>query len=322
MDERSVDVLEIIELSGPEVSLYRALRPLSGRTVSEVASSLGVTQNRFVALAARLISAGVLSLDDGVATIPSPGQLFADVLAVEAGHLLGVVERLDRMRVAIPTARGLLDGPESDHGLSGLDIRVGEELRGLVLSWVRGSTGDLMWVRPDQWSLPREPETTRVVLGALERGQRSRAIYPARVLQEAPACLFERMEAGEEVRLIAEVPGRMAVIEGVGAFVPEHWGETNGRHIVIQHPGVSAVLEELFEELWARAVVVPGSRPTDLDRRLLLEQLSRGAKDEQMARTLGLSLRTVRRRVATLLIDLDVETRFQAGVEAVRRGWI
>ena len=57
-------------------------------------------------------------------------------------------------------------------------------------------------------------------------------------------------------------------------------------------------------------------------RRLLLEQLARGAKDEQIARTLGLSLRTVRRRVADLMDDLGAGSRFQAGVEAVRRGWI
>jgi DNA-binding NarL/FixJ family response regulator len=54
----------------------------------------------------------------------------------------------------------------------------------------------------------------------------------------------------------------------------------------------------------------------------LLRQLAAGAKDEQIARTLGLSLRTVRRRVAGLLIELGVDTRFQAGVEAVRRGWL
>ena len=58
------------------------------------------------------------------------------------------------------------------------------------------------------------------------------------------------------------------------------------------------------------------------DRRLLLGQLAGGAKDEQIARALGLSVRTVRRRVAELLDELGADSRFQAGVEAVRRGWI
>jgi len=57
-------------------------------------------------------------------------------------------------------------------------------------------------------------------------------------------------------------------------------------------------------------------------RRFLLQELAAGARDEQIARSLGLSLRTVRRRVADLLIERGVDTRFQAGVEAVRRGWL
>ena len=57
-------------------------------------------------------------------------------------------------------------------------------------------------------------------------------------------------------------------------------------------------------------------------RRFLLDQLAHGAKDEQIARTLGISLRTVRRRVAAILAELGVESRFQAGVEAARRGWL
>jgi DNA-binding NarL/FixJ family response regulator len=77
--------------------------------------------------------------------------------------------------------------------------------------------------------------------------------------------------------------------------------------------------------MWDKATPVAeldrGAARPDL-RRLLLLQLADGAKDEQIARTLGLSLRTVRRRIADLLIELGVDSRFQAGVEAVRRGWL
>jgi len=66
----------------------------------------------------------------------------------------------------------------------------------------------------------------------------------------------------------------------------------------------------------------PVSISTGMARTMLLRQLSRGAKDEQIARSLGVSLRTVRRRMADLFEELGVESRFQAGVEAVRRGWI
>jgi DNA-binding NarL/FixJ family response regulator len=58
------------------------------------------------------------------------------------------------------------------------------------------------------------------------------------------------------------------------------------------------------------------------ERSFLLRQLLSGAKDEQIARTMGLSLRTIRRRIADLMIELGADTRFQAGAEAVRRGWL
>jgi DNA-binding NarL/FixJ family response regulator len=56
------------------------------------------------------------------------------------------------------------------------------------------------------------------------------------------------------------------------------------------------------------------------ERRLILELLMLGTKDESIARQLGISLRTVRRRVAGLMDELGATTRFQAGLEAARRG--
>ena len=83
----------------------------------------------------------------------------------------------------------------------------------------------------------------------------------------------------------------------------------------------------LLVGVWETAWPVPGlaGRPYDAGtggQRLLLSQLAGGAKDEQIARAMGLSVRTVRRRVADLLDELGVSSRFQAGAEAVRRGWL
>ncbi len=65
-----------------------------------------------------------------------------------------------------------------------------------------------------------------------------------------------------------------------------------------------------------------GSIPDERVRGFLLQQLAAGAQDEQIARRLGVSLRTVRRRVADVMSELGAESRFQAGVEAAKRGWI
>jgi DNA-binding NarL/FixJ family response regulator len=50
--------------------------------------------------------------------------------------------------------------------------------------------------------------------------------------------------------------------------------------------------------------------------------LTVGASDQVVARQLGVSVRTVERRVRYLTEHLGAATRFQAGVQAVRRGWV
>jgi hypothetical protein len=128
------------------------------------------------------------------------------------------------------------------------------------------------------------------------------------------------------VRILAEVPFRLAVMGGSAIILDEEQSAPNGRRLVIRQQSMIKALTVTFESLWEKAMTVPGldgqRHDGEGDRRLLLDQLAGGAKDEQIARALGLSVRTVRRRVAGLLDDLRAQSRFQAGVEAIRRGWI
>lgn len=57
------------------------------------------------------------------------------------------------------------------------------------------------------------------------------------------------------------------------------------------------------------------------DQRILM-LLTTGASDQVIARQSGVSVRTVERRVRYLMDHLGAATRFQAGVQAARRGWI
>jgi DNA-binding NarL/FixJ family response regulator len=91
----------------------------------------------------------------------------------------------------------------------------------------------------------------------------------------------------------------------------------------VRQGAVVAALTLLFELYWEKAVPVSElSGPHTTERVFLLRQLRAGTKDEQIARTMGLSLRTVRRRISQLMIELGADTRFQAGAEAARRGWL
>ncbi|WP_406385668.1 response regulator transcription factor [Streptomyces sp. NBC_01618] len=67
--------------------------------------------------------------------------------------------------------------------------------------------------------------------------------------------------------------------------------------------------------------VQSGASPTN-ESRQLLSYLSAGLTDESIARELGVSERTVARRIVRLQEMLGARTRFQLGVQASRRGWL
>lgn len=57
------------------------------------------------------------------------------------------------------------------------------------------------------------------------------------------------------------------------------------------------------------------------DDRSLITLLAGGLTDSAIARQLGWSTRTMRRRTGRLFEELSASNRFQAGVQAARRGW-
>lgn len=63
-----------------------------------------------------------------------------------------------------------------------------------------------------------------------------------------------------------------------------------------------------------------GSPPAHLVA--VLAMLASGSTDDRAAERLGLSSRTYSRRGAELMVALGTESRFEAGAEAARRGWL
>jgi DNA-binding CsgD family transcriptional regulator len=105
--------------------------------------------------------------------------------------------------------------------------------------------------------------------------------------------------------------------------------------VVLKESPLLRSLGVLFEQFWAQATPYPAAAvrgdgagagrdaqtPSDVDRRILA-LLAAGQKDGTIARQLGLGHSTVERRVRRLLDRLGARSRFQAGVQAQRRGWL
>ena len=322
-------VLSALGLGREEERLHSRALPLSGSTTAVAAAALQVDVAELPDLLRPLLNRGYARIARGVLHVASLSEVVARELAREAEESQRAQERLGDLATAIPFLAATTTRPRpGDHeeiaGLDGELSRGGNPLQ-LLTTLVEQTRGDLLWLRPDTWQMPRESAVAALVGAAIASGRRSRAVYPVRALQDAPDVLRARAQVGEQVRVTAELPTRLVVIGKTHAVVPEPLGMADEPRLLVRQPALVEALGLWFELIWERSAPVPeldlGDPRPDL-RRFLLQQLAAGAKDEQIARTLGISLRTVRRRVADILIELGVDSRFQAGVEAVRRGWL
>jgi DNA-binding CsgD family transcriptional regulator len=307
--------------------LYERMQSLAGRSLADVLEAMAYDAADIEPYLRPLIDAGIVREEDGVVIVLAPAEAVSIVLADAARNAARNTELLEQVARALPHLAGstvrLAETAAEELPLDGELLTVPYR-PGALDAMAASSGGDLLWLRPDQWSTPWEERTLDLIADVVARGRRARSIYPVRVLTEAPAVIMRRIEVGEEIRFLDHVPTRMLVMGSTHAILPEPIGYVEAPRLMLRQRGIVEALIMLFDELWQRAEPydpAAGVLP-DVNRRFLLQQLATGAQDEQIARRLGVSLRTVRRRVADLLDELGVESRFAAGVEATRRGWL
>jgi DNA-binding CsgD family transcriptional regulator len=162
-----------------------------------------------------------------------------------------------------------------------------------------------------------------------------RAAYAAESLAtpERADELRRLVALGEEARVLPRVPMKMIVVDRRTALLPLTGSEEGKRTtaVYLRQSGLTDALTELFEAHWAQGTPMyatsdttsPPSHPEISDEdRALLQLLNAGLKDEAISRQLDISHRTLRRRIAELTRRLGATSRFQAGTQAMRRGWL
>ncbi|MDN4160771.1 helix-turn-helix transcriptional regulator [Nocardioides abyssi] len=324
-------LLEAFGLGDDDDHFYERIRAQSGREVVSVAAALGRTPQELERDLAAFLAHGIVRVEDDRVYVDSPAEAIVRVLSETAATAARAHARLSDLAAAVPllAGRAVRQG-DGDARVRPIDGEISTGGRGhavdLTSVLVRQSPGEVRSLRPDQFlEESREAAMTELLREVVAQGRRARAIYPVRALTEAREALARRAAAGEEVRVLPAVPTRLCVIGTSYALLPEPLGFVDEPLTLLRQRGLVEVTAQWFDELWDRASPVPEIESSDGRpdlRRFLLQQLAEGAQDEQIARRLGVSLRTVRRRVADLLGELGADTRFQAGAEAVRRGWL
>lgn len=164
----------------------------------------------------------------------------------------------------------------------------------------------------------------------LRRGVSYRTIYSVSSLETPQLLAYaEGMVAlGEQARVLPAVPMKLLVVDGRSAMLPLTSTDAGPGYcaVIVRHSALTDALRTLFETLWQQATPLSGVRdesPEDLteEDRNLVGLLAVGMKDAAIARHLGISLRTLRRRISGLQRRLGARGRFQAGARAAHRGW-
>ena len=166
----------------------------------------------------------------------------------------------------------------------------------------------------------------------LKRGVSYRVVYSPESV-EVPGYLTENIlpcvEAGEQARVLPDVPAKLTIIDGSIAFVSMSVRDTdvNRSLLIIRPSSLLTALIGMFELCWRNALPLHASVGAEDDRlepieRRLLALLATGAADDTIARTLGISRRTFFRYLERLMNRTGASTRFQLALHAARENWL
>jgi DNA-binding CsgD family transcriptional regulator len=199
----------------------------------------------------------------------------------------------------------------------------------LSASLMNTARKDWMTLENPQTEMPLTDDFAELPLPALGGRVRCRSIYQASMMDDPVArrIIHSCAEAGEQARLVPEVPMKMKLADQTTAMLPLTTTGTAGA-LLVRAPVIIAALRGYFEMLWERATPLKGRRLADPGDRAtpaqqqILEMMAEGLHDDAIARRAGISTTTVRRHITALMTRLNVTSRFAAGAAAQRRGWI
>lgn len=331
-------LLEPVGLSETDNRVFLAIADAPRTTPAELAEHLGVSLSAVRRALTHLVAAGLVTklVARPPRYVPAPPDVAIDALVVRRQ------EQLERLRA---DARELASKVRQAPGRSSadlLEVLEGSEAIQQQMAQIQlGAREEVLMVDSPPYIHGR-PVPNLEELQALRRGVSYRCVYdgPALELPGHFEQLVGYVQAGEQARTLSVTAMKMQIVDRRIAILPLSLdpAETGMRLLVHASPLLEALVR-CFESMWEQATPVavvpdgqqagskrkrPGRGPdalSDQDRRLL-SLMSSGMKDSAIGRTLGVTQRTVSRRVAELMNELGAATRFQAGIQAGRRGWL
>lgn len=306
-------MLHNLDFTREQEAVYRALVATGGRTASALARACVLELPHVTAALSALQSSGLVtsveSTEEGLLWEPAPPSLaLGALLAVRQDELRSVSAEIGKLDAAYRTAvarRGADDTVEVVHGR--------EDIRHRFLQLQRGARHEVMNLSRGR-PVAVERADNPAELTVIERGVHIRVVVEPRAVEEDLSLLTLGVSMGEEVRVAAEVPTKLVIVDREHALLPLHAEEDRiGEHALIVHAtGLVSALCGLFEQVWQRARPLSGHSGGSDDRAIQALMLA-GLTDEAIAQRIDTSVRTVHRRIRRMMDATGAATRFQLG---------
>jgi len=319
-----------------EESIYRSLLRNKSADVAQLAAEHGIPEAAAAEACARLVELGVLKQKESGFAVPRPTAAISQLVERREEELLRQYRRASDSRLVIGELELLYAEPAptdpADQGV--------ERLTGLQA--IRDRLEELsFFTRTSVFSIqPGGPQSLESLEASrpldqrgMRRGFEMRVIHEASILDDElnRVYLRELLMGGTKVRVTTQQLERMIIFDEQVAVVPVDPVNSRRGALIVRNPGLVAGFLELFQRVWQDAEDLPWTaegteRPptpkiSPQDKRIL-ELLASGCTDETSAREVGVSVRHLRRTISRLMQELGATSRFEAGAEAARRGWL
>jgi len=261
-----LDSLKKLGLNDYEARGYLALLERRSLTATQISVVSGIPRTKVYDVTESLMKKGLCSLVPG--KINKYRALEIDAVAQ---NLLSENERIfnERKRQIREAAQNLEeqlsaiygDNNQNDDPLEYIEIiKDPYQIHKRFLALVKKAKEEvLVFTKPPFAASPEESEDqldqeTEI----LKKGVKTRSIYE--IAEEDPGWLFEHLKravkVGEEARVIAELPMKMAIFDSrIVMYVLEDplWKQKSFTTQVVEHRALAKALKLLFESLWEQA---------------------------------------------------------------------
>jgi sugar-specific transcriptional regulator TrmB/DNA-binding CsgD family transcriptional regulator len=330
-------VMEPLGVSDVEERAYRFLLQRPATSANVLAAELGVARRHLQSALSSLESMGLITGMPGrpVRYMPASPEVAVEPLIHRRQ------EELERVRLAAAElSRAFRAAAQTVSPVEVVQVIVGREavVQHFIQLQESAKREILTFDRPPYAQEPHESNIPIELRGAA-RGVHSRTLYDGKAL-EVPGMLdhIAQVAEAEEARVYTPLPMKLVIFDRNLALVPLWLEEPEVQAaLLVRRSPVMDALVTLFELVWDRAVPIRSRQKTGHDAtveairshpeisdedRHMLTLLAAGLKDQAIARQLGIGMSTLARRIRRIMDLLEVRTRFQAGLQAARLGWM